>query len=76
MIAGEKKFLAIQKNNMAARVSRRRDDEQVLVESNRLLAFDNSFNAYSRGAVFGVHHTLAAKLISKQLMISNIVAVR
>jgi len=76
MISGEKKFLAIQKNHMAARVSRRWDDEQIVVESNRLLAFDNSFNTYSRGAVIGVHHTFAAKPISEQLMMGNIVAMR
>ena len=76
MIAREEKLLFIEENCVTTRVTRRRNSEQIVLELDRVLASQNLFDTKARGAIISVHDSFAAKLLSKQFVIGDVVLVR
>src|SRR5262249_43938232 len=60
MIAGEEKFIAIEKRHAAARMARHWDDQQIVVETQRPLAVDDALDVGGGSAhVLSVEDALA-----------------
>src|SRR5215217_470115 len=57
-------------------MSRRGNDEQIIVDLNRLLVVNHLLDAQSGRAIVGVHESPAVESFAKQLMIRNVVFVR
>ncbi len=74
MIAGKQKLVFVQIDHVTARVAGRGNHEQIFINFDGCLAGNNSLNAQSRGAIVSVHHALTAKLLAKQFMIGDVVA--
>ena len=76
MIAGKEEFVPVQKYDVAAGMAGGGNDQQVLIEAHCFVAFNDPLDAEARRTVVSVHDSLAAKLLSKQLMIRDVIAVR
>ena len=76
MITGKEKLVPIEKHDVAAGVTGRRDDEHVIIKPHRLVACDDALGTEPGCPIVSVHYSLAAKLLPEQLMVSHIVPVR
>ena len=61
MVAGEEKLVSVQKNDVAARVARSGNNQDVLVKLDRMFALNDSLDTKPRGAIVQMHYALAAK---------------
>lgn len=76
MIAREQKLVAIKEDHVPASVTRCWDHEQIAVELNRIDASDDAFDVVTRCTIIGVHDSLAAESVVKQIVIGYVVFVR
>jgi hypothetical protein len=60
---------------MAARVTGSGNRDQIAINFHRLFTVDDSFDSQTLRAIVRVHHPLATKLLRKQLVVGNVVAV-
>ena len=75
MIAGKEKLVAIKKDDVTARVSRRGNHEQIVVELDRLFTANHPLNTETTRAVVSMHQSFAIESIAKQLVRRNVVFV-
>src|SRR5215217_5180812 len=75
VIAGEKKLLFVQIDNVTASMSRSRNHEQIIFEFERLFAVNYLLETEASGAIIGVHQSLATELVVKQFVRGDVVLV-
>lgn len=73
MIPGEHELLPVKKNHMSARMAWRWDGKEVIIDLQGLLTAKDPFHANSVRAIIGMHDSLTAKFLAKQLVICNVV---
>src|SRR5689334_1834040 len=76
MVAGEEKLVAVKKHDVAARVTRRWNHEQVVVELYWFFASNHVLDAETPRAIVSVHESFAVEFLTKQLVRGNVVFVR
>ena len=76
MIPGEQHFVAIEKNLVAARVARRGDELEIIVDPHGSRPRNDALDAARGGAVRFVHHARAMEMRGKFGVVGDIVAVR
>jgi hypothetical protein len=76
MVPCEKHFIAIQKNLVAARVSGRGDELEIVVDTHRSRPRNDALDAARRGAVRLMHDAGAMEVRSKFGVVRNIIAMR
>src|SRR5689334_6466409 len=76
MVAGEEKLVVVKKHDVAARMTRRRNDEQIVIELDRFFARNHMLDAEPTRAIIGVHESFAVEFLTKQLVRGNVVFVR
>src|ERR1051326_5295525 len=76
MVAGEEKLVAVEKHDVPARVTRRRNHEQILIELYWFFARNHLLDAQTIRAVVSVHESFAVEFFAKQPMGRNVVFVR
>src|SRR5689334_8109957 len=76
MIAGEHKFVLIEQDHVAARVTGNRNRDQIFIDPNRIAARDYLLDPEAGSAIVRMHDPSTSKLLSKALMIGDVVFVR
>ena len=75
MVAGEKKLVAVKKDDVPARVTRRWDHEQVVIKLHWFFARYHMLDTETPCAVISVHESFAVEFLTKQVVRSNVVLV-
>ena len=76
MIAREQKLVFVKIDDVTACVPGSRNDEQIVVELDRIFATDNLLDAETACAIVCVHQSFAVEFLVKQLMRGDVVFVR
>ena len=76
MIPREEHFVAIEQHLVAARVSRRGDEQNIIIELQRVYSRGHALDAERRGVISLVHHARAPKMRRKLDVVRDVVAVR
>src|SRR5205814_616656 len=76
VIAREEILVFVEQHGVAARVPRRRDDDEVSVEAHGVSALNYVLDAVARGVVVRVHDAASAEVARELFMVGHVVAVR
>ena len=76
MIARKEKLFSIMKDDVTARVAGCGNDQQIVIELNRLFASYHLLDAKTRGAVVGMHQPFALESLVKECVSGDVVFVR
>lgn len=76
MIPGEKKFVLVEIDYMSTSMTGSWNSNQIAVEINFPLSFENSLNSQPAGSVGGVHDAFAAEFLGKKFMSGYVVFMR
>ena len=76
MIASEEKLFSIKKDDVTARVTGCGNDQQIVIELNRIFALNYLLDAETRGAVVGVHQSFALESFVKKSVSRDVIFVR
>src|SRR5215212_7026166 len=73
VIAGEEKLVAVEKDDVTACVSRRGNDEKIVVKLYWFFSADYTFRPETPRAIVCVHDSFAVEPLAKQLVRGNVV---